>query len=241
MNPNSALIWLPIIEKLGIKSLKTKIIPYNHADIVNYLEGGKSKTIEQLTGQIINACEEIGWPCFIRTDLSSCKHNGPDDYLAKDISNVRWVILRTVEDNEMKFWFAGPPPLSILVREFLYLDAPFKAFHNHPIAREWRFFVNENDLICFHPYWPHFAIQNPTSEDWSEKLFLLYKIPFEILSLKDIAINIVKELHGEWSVDFAMDIKGEWWLIDMATMNDSWHWPKCPNARKEKSIEPVEA
>jgi hypothetical protein len=32
---------------------------------------------------------------------------------------------------------------------------------------------------------------------------------------------------GRWSVDFCQDVHGKWWLPDMATAADSFHWPGC--------------
>jgi len=44
-----------------------------------------------------------------------------------------------------------------------------------------------------------------------------------------MAIEAAKVCDGRWSVDFARDRSGKWWLIDMALMAASWHWPGCPN------------
>jgi len=63
--------------------------------------------------------------------------------------------MSTIEDNEMKFWMSEEyPPAAFMVREFLDLDASFKAFGGLPIAREWRIFASPEKVICYHPYWP---------------------------------------------------------------------------------------
>ena len=46
------------------------------------------------------------------------------------------------------------------------------------------------------------------------------------LTLKSMAEKVAKVLKGNWSVDFACDVSGAWWLIDMATALHSWH-PDC--------------
>jgi hypothetical protein len=232
MNKNSALFWLPIVEGLGIRSPKTKIIPYDHNEFVAFLEGETKKLPDQLAGQMINACEEIGWPSFIRTDLSSCKHNGPKDYLATDISRVRHVMARTVEDNEIKFWLGPETPQAFLVRQYLHLKYDFTAFNGLPISREFRYFSDGKLLLCSHPYWPEMALEGHIDNDqqWKEKLAPLHSIPTEFDELTEIAIKVAQACNDSWSIDFAQDENGDWWLIDMALMKDSWHWPGCKNS-----------
>jgi len=39
-----------------------------------------------------------------------------------------------------------------------------------------------------------------------------------------MALRAVRAVgKGSWSVDFALDANGKWWLIDMALAADSWH------------------
>jgi len=230
MNRNSALIWLPKIEALGLPTPKTIIIPYDHNIFIAMLEGeGRPKTFEPTIEAVKNACGKIGYPCFIRTDLASAKHDGPASYLAINDTIIKQILARTVEDNEMKFWLSGEPPVAFLVRKFLFLDAPFKAFNGLPIAREWRLFANPEKLICFHPYWPKEAIKFYGKEPkyWEKQLADHHYKPSKFKNLETMAIQAAKACGGEWSVDFAMDILGKWWLIDMAVKQDSWHWKDC--------------
>jgi hypothetical protein len=136
METNSALEWLPKIEEAGLPVPHTKIIPYTHADIVKELEGGKSNTLSGTRHIFFTTCNLIGYPCFVRTDLASAKHEGESSYLIKKADDILNVILKTVEDNEVKFWMSEEQPKAFLVREFLNLDAPFTAFGGLPIARE---------------------------------------------------------------------------------------------------------
>lgn len=238
INRNSALIWLPKIEAAGLPTPKTIVVPYEHEEVVAFLEGGADeKATRSLYDVITVACDEIGWPCFIRTDLASAKHAGPDAYLARDRQNVWRAILKTVEDNEMKFWLesmAKGGPQAFMVRQFLDLDHSFTAFGDLPISREWRLFAGPDGLICGHPYWPEEAIEfwNKTEgpAGWKDLLADHHKKPDNFDQLTDMAVQAVKACGGgEWSVDFAMDKSGKWWLIDMALKEDSWHWPGCPH------------
>jgi hypothetical protein len=232
INRNSALIWLPKIEALDLPTPKTIIVLYDHNKFVAFLEGEEGPEIfDPIVEKVKKACEEIGYPCFIRTDLASAKHDGPDSYLANNNGTIKRILGRTVEDNEIKFWPTGQSPIAFLVRKFLYLNAPFKAFHDLPIAREWRLFANPEKVICFHPYWPKEAIKFYGKEPryWEKQLADLHMKPSKFKDLESMAIQAARTCGGEWSVDFAMDILGKWWLIDMAIKQDSWHWPGCPN------------
>lgn len=238
MNRNSALIWLPKVEELGIRSPKTRVITYSHHDLVGVLEGEKSShTIISLLASIGDACLEIGYPCFLRTDLASAKHSGPSSYLITNIQSIQRILYRTVEDSEMKFWLTFPPE-ALLVRQFLKLDASFSAFDGLPIAREWRLFSDGEKILCAHPYWPKETIKfkGKPPKYWKKQLADHHVRPSKFNDLKKIAIRIARACEGRWSIDFAMDIYGIWWLIDMATMEDSWHWPGCKKER-DKAVE----
>ena len=230
MKKNSALEWLPKITYDGLPVPRTEIVLYNHRDIVNMLEGRKSETYDKLIKQIGETANYIGYPSFVRTDLASAKHDGEKSYLIRRAEDVVNVICKTVEDNELKFWMGDEIPKAFLVREFLKLDAPFKAFGGLPISREWRYFANENGVICYHPYWPEDAIEfygeNKEPDNWKEMLAELHKEK-NADTLEKMAIQAAKVCGGNCSVDFAMDETGKWWLIDMAQANRSWHWPNC--------------
>jgi hypothetical protein len=45
----------------------------------------------------------------------------------------------------------------------------------------------------------------------------------EVRILTNIAEMVGSVLPGSWSVDFAKDRDGKWWLIDIALAEQSWH------------------
>lgn len=231
MNRNSALIWFEAI-KDQMPVPKTIMIKYSHVDFMSVVEGGEQETdlIKAKIIEIEKACEEIGYPCFIRSDLTSGKHEGPDCYLATDSKSLRRAIWGTVSDNEMKLW-PWCSPDAFMVRQFLDLNYDFKAFNDLPIAREFRFFADGFEVKCLHPYWPESAIKfwkGNAPEGWQDQLKKHHETPKEIEELKRMAIEATKLLGGgEWSVDFAQDVNGKWWLIDMATAKESYHWEGC--------------
>ena len=52
----------------------------------------------------------------------------------------------------------------------------------------------------------------------------------EISLLTSYAGMVGAVLNDSWSIDFAKDSEGRWWLIDMALAEQSWH-PECKNKR----------
>ncbi len=229
MDKNSAILWLPKIVELGLPTPKTVMIPYDHFKIVSFIESEREEEyFNQIVSNISSACDEIKYPCFIRTDLASAKHGGPSSYLASSDKDIPRVLARTVEDNELKFWPFTKPEY-FMVRKFLILDFSFRAFNGLPIAREWRLFSDGNKILCAHPYWPKESIKfnRKPPKYWEKQLSDHHAKPSCFGDLENMAVKATGKLGGSWSVDFAMSNIGKWWLIDMATADDSFHWPGC--------------
>lgn len=240
MNQNSAFIWLPAIEAAGVRSPRTIMLPYDHLALVPMLDGGKPSAYFDTVVEHVKGLAEGRYPVFLRTDLSSAKHDGPKAYLAKGPEDVKQVLFNLLMDNEMKF-FMSARPMGIMIREFLELDAAFTAFDGLPIAREWRLFVDGEKLLCAHPYWPAYALENCAGlpEGWEAMLEEHHREPPIVRAhLAREAIKVAKALGGEWSADFAQDKDGNWWLTDMATARDSYHWPECERIQT-KHAEPA--
>lgn len=231
MNRNSALIWLPAITAAGLPVPKTIIVPYDHYKCMPIFDGHAAPEFNRLSGAVMAAAGEIRFPVFIRTDLTSAKHSGPNAYRI-DQDGHNSPIFETLEDTEMKMWLEPQRPQAFLVREFLTLNAPFTAFRGLPIAREFRFFADEDGVKCWHPYWPADTIDGhrPSREDWADKLAEISAVP-KHPELWQMAVESARACGGgTWSVDFCQDVDGKWWLPDMAVAADSFHWPGCLNA-----------
>jgi hypothetical protein len=236
MNLNSSLNWLPKIEAAGLPTPRTITIPYSHTAVMPIFDGEESAEMDRLVIAVKEAASAIGLPVFIRTDLGSAKHSGPTAYCIDSLERAAHPICRTIEDNEMKFWLEREGPKAILVRQFLTLEAPFTAFHGLPISREWRLFSDGERIICRHPYWPAEALaeHHGLPVGWRAMLKRLHRLPLEMPEVERLAVLAAKvQDGGSWSVDLAKDTAGKWWLTDMATMADSYHWPGCPNGEKQ--------
>lgn len=231
MNRNSALIWLPKIVEAGISTPQTELVKYEHEAVREVFDGGEPKAFDELLVMVRTACKKIGYPIFVRTDLSSAKHDGPKAYRINKEEDIPRAIYATLEDNEMKFWLEPEGSKAILVREWLELQSPFAAFNRHAIAYEWRFFANAERVICFHPYWPESSIEfyggAKEPDGWREALRTLHQIPENIEELKAVAVKAAGLYGTVASIDMAQDRNTRWWLTDMAIAEDSFHWPDC--------------
>lgn len=242
-NRTSGLFWYPrLLVQTELPMPETKFVPYDHGVYMLFLEsdpgaeeryGDYPHEVAQAVGK---AMQSVGIPAFVRTDLSSAKHDGPRSYCVEAPNDLLRVVSSTVADNEMKFWLEPDRnPQAFMVRRWLDLAGSFRAFGRGPedepghlIAREFRVFVYDDDRAgCWHPYWPEFAIEDhrPDRADWRAVLAEQSRLDEpDLTDLLTMAAEAAGTLQrGSWSVDFAQDTDREWWLIDMADADESWH------------------
>jgi hypothetical protein len=254
-NPNSALYWYPRIDgvagDLPVSVPETEFVEYEFTDSFKLIDGEVPETLPW--GEFVAAAREVGWPAFIRTDQKSVKHAGPGAYRAEEPDDVP-TIVAVLTDHHVK---AQRHPAALMVREFVDINSLFRAFDGLPIGRELRVFATPDEAICEHFYWPEGAIEDgrgtPTTMDgerelsedeWRQKLSILSKISLgdrEHLRVAAtdaaLALNTAGAVPEDtvWSVDFAQDADGDWWLIDAALAEDSWHPDDCPIPTEDTS------
>ena len=147
----------------------------------------------------------------------------------------------------------GMPFSAIIFREFIELDTRFTYFNGDlPIGAERRYFIKDGNVVCHHPYWDEDVFRSTRDKfrrlsvfsddkslrsivsgevasmyDYPEETIreLNYESDDEIETLTNLSLKVGKQFKGYWSVDFARDKKGIWWLIDMALGDSSWHPP----------------
>lgn len=234
MNPTSAMYWHPIVSKLrGINVPKTILIQFDE-QLVWDIES--NEPMNEICPRIAAACETIKYPCFFRTDFASAKHEGPSSYLITQESDIPTIVYKTIMDNLMK----DQMPSAFMVREYLHLFAPFKAFGGHPIAKEFRFFTKNGRYVCHHFYWPEAAIKFYRPEDeakagsWKAKLRVMNNLSPMLIHLLKLQVNRIGRALTEskgWSLDFAQDVDGKYWFIDAAEGFKSWHQEDCPKRK----------
>ena len=173
-----------------------------------------------------------GSPCFLRTGMTSGKHEWNQTCFVQDPEKIGHHILKLVEFSILAD-FIGLATDVWAVREFLPLQVAFHAFDGMPVAREFRLFVRDGVLTCAHEYWPPDSITSPSCKDWHQKLNRISVFDDDAVAE---AVTIVKKIgphfDGNWSVDICPDVNGRWYVTDMAVAEQSFHWPSCPNAPK---------
>ncbi len=184
--------WYPRIKE-NIPTPKTTMVPVSTRDFNDYDD------IYNLLDRIHTAIElnGIAYPLFLKTDMYSCKWEWSDTCFVKSerdlLSNIAHLFTRCEEEGYAEI-------TSLVIKEFLYLETAFLAFNDMPVAKERRYFI-ENNI--------------ETDE--------------EVSSLTRLAewFGELIEDDGYYSVDFAMDIHGNWYLIDVANGHLSYHNESC--------------
>lgn len=221
-NRNSLLLWWPKVEALALPRPETLIIKVPASESLWDVLDHKSSFSSTLIEAVKMACRVVGYAAFLRTDLLSGKHSYRETCYVSDESQVESHMWRLMEEHVLAL---DDLPHAFVVREFLHLDSKFAAFEGLPIAPERRYFVRGSEVLCHHPYWPADAIRRPNLREWRACLSEMNReSPFEITSLTSLAQMIGQALGDEsWSVDFARTIEGEWYFIDTARAEESWH------------------
>ncbi len=225
---NSLLYWLPRAAKAGIPFPKTVVLEVNWGfDYVRFIEEPFPK---DLVEQIRYTVKEIGYPLFMRTDYLSGKHCFEKWVPYVSCEEELFDNLRLLLEESATAGILGLPVNALVFREFVELDAGFKAFAGQPIAPERRYFVKDGKVLCHHPYWVEEAIEfygvTPPN-NWREKLREMNtESEEEVRLLTRYAEAIGSRVEGYWSIDFALRRDKKWIFIDMALGEVSWH-PEC--------------
>lgn len=248
MSKNSALYWLPILQKIVPEMIPESIlIEFSNEDIFNLMMFPRKFT-EIWKNRLCDAGKKLGYPLFMKSDVFSSKHQWKDTcFVEKEediINHLKTIAWHSENINiEMK---------GVLFRKFLKLQSSFNFFYGDmPISKERRYFVNDNKVICHHAYWDISVFENvfnmddykicgiiePLKKNYSEEMRdkirsmvneLNVETKEEIEYLSSVANKVAKAFNGEaWSIDFACDVDGKWWLIDAAIASDSYHIKNC--------------
>jgi len=117
------LNWYPVIAGLPIPQPRTEFV-LSKENWWQYLDG---KRLPDEDTEVLKAAIARlgGYPVFMRTDLSSGKHNFVDACYVHDEDRLMKNLFGLVEQNALHdLWFD-----SIAVREFITLDYEFQAFN----------------------------------------------------------------------------------------------------------------
>ena len=224
--------WLPRLQAAGLPTPRTIIIYATKAeykDIYRLLDGEKlQKPGKTLISRITAAADEMGYPCFLRTDHTSAKHDWEKTCFlqkADDVEGHAAVIIN--------FWecvnFSAPPCDVWVIREFLPTipAGVCENYNNMPICKEFRFFVDGPEVKCWHPYWPLEVLEQGAPRYYGSFDYEEFCRTVDIEGLHKLASAAGAAAGGEWSVDI-LETRQGWYITDMAEAHKSWHWKGCP-------------
>lgn len=220
----SMAYWYPLLVQMGMRTPETIIVHRGSVELMRLLDGEKPEGYEWFKDSLVRAMERIGFPCFLRTGQTSAKHGWGDTCFIKSVEDIDSHIATFLEVSVVANIIG--PPLSYdfwVVRKLIETKPVLHYFRNMPIAPEVRFFINDHKVQCFHPYWVPDAFE---PEDRGKITPLLIAVMPED-EVYQMAQYVARFFAGYWSVDFLQDAQGEWWCIDMATGDRSYHNPSC--------------
>jgi hypothetical protein len=185
----------------------------------------------QFIQELDAARKRIGGDCFLRTGQGSGKHNWSRTCFLPETANAPDHVAELVEWSALVDMM-GLPADVWCVREMLPTSpiGVCPGYGGMPVCREFRFFAEAGNVMCFHPYWPLNALQEggftgDVSEGWYEDFCRLDDPePGRHAQFASLAVP------GAWSIDI-LETKRGWFVTDMAVAKQSYHWPECPKAK----------
>lgn len=229
--PSNALsYWFPKLETADVPVPRTKIIKTD-VDFWPLLDGESAEGVSEFLAHLKDEVSDFGLPLFLRTGHTSAKHSWKNSCSVNTIEKLGRSVYELIEYSAI----AMPclPWSEWVLREFLDLDTRFTAFHGDmPINNERRYFIENGEIVCRHPYWPPeaFEVTRTSTLNWREILEEMNSE--EAPELEELTLRVASVFDGAWSVDWARARNGLWYAIDMALARDSYHWRGCPNERR---------
>jgi hypothetical protein len=222
--------WFPLIEVAGIPVPKTKIISITESAkkmIWGLFDGQDVGTFDDpFFQQIKEAATEMGFPCFLRTDDTSGKHSWKETCFLPNAEAIPAHVAAIAEFSECADML-GLPWDTWAVREMLptmpYGNCP--SYGNMPVCKEFRFFVKDGKVTCWHPYWPLSALRDGgwAGEDISYNELCHLHNENELILLAERTGAV---LGDAWSIDILETERG-WFVTDLAEAHKSYHWEGC--------------
>lgn len=246
MDKNCLSYWFPRIKGAGLPVPATIIL--ESPDLLPLLDGTRPEGMDRFLSQLQNAGMQLGYPCFLRTGQGSGKHRWRDTCYIASPEDFECHVRNLVEwSHEVDFF--GLPHHIWCVRELLATAPVVHAFEGMPICPEFRYFVRDGEVVCWHPYWPKDSLEEgfpirkaedsvawerdlpPQWEQLYQHLCSLYEL--DILVLDDLARRAGKAVGGgSWSVDILETMDLGWYVTDMALAHQSYHWTGCEKAKE---------
>jgi hypothetical protein len=237
VNITALSYWFPLIEAAGFPVPKTHIVavPKNvQAEIWGAFDGNSDcVNLTAFAAKVGTVGDKLGYPLFLLTDFTSSKHNWERTCHVTKREALAQHIYTLAEDSEMMDMM-GLPWNTLVLREMLPTipKAVCPRYRNMPVCREFRFFVENGTVKCWHPYWPEHALQKGGVKTDTEFMVEMgMHGSQELAELSDLAERVSRAVPGAWSVDI-LETKRGWFVTDMAEAHKSFHWEGCDIAKE---------
>lgn len=243
MDPDDLAFWYPLLVDTKVLTPATHFL--KTPDLVPKLVGEEEiPGYARFLGILAKFGDRVGWPCVLRTGFGVNRHNWLYTGLVQRSDDL---------DNHvhaLAYWSrrCGLPASTWAVRQYVPVSNSFHAFRGTPIGREFRVFVRNGEVQCFHPYWPMMALEigKPDAHDWVQRYATISELgPNERRVMLHLSAHVSRSIPGEWAIDWAQLEDGRWVCMDMNTAGLAWHWPGCahhpddPHKQMAASISPT--
>ena len=238
MDKTALSYWFPLIQAAGLPVPRTRSVKMPEAAMRFVSESFEDPDadlnkapaeFDAWAAEMKAAGSEIGFPCFLRSDHTSGKHEWERTCCVPSADAIVRHALNIAYYSECAS-LIGLPWDSWAVREMLPTEplGLCRGFSNMPVCREFRFFVDGAKTICVHPYWPERALRQGRVDpiDYAALCDLNFG---DRSHLRDLASAAGAAVGGYWSVDILETSRG-WVVIDMAEGEKSFHWDGCLKA-----------
>lgn len=228
IDKNSMAFWLPPLQDANLRVPATTML-HTDVQLIDLMDGVTPDGYETFIKDLRKAADDMGYPCFLRTGHTSAKHGWDLACYLADPAKLERHVTEIVHFSCVADLF-GLPMDTWAVRRMIPTTTLFRCrgFGNFPVTREFRFFIDGEELVHVQPYWPPDAVADgePDNTHWREILFRASQLPDRLKwQLTDMARHAVQALNGGfWSVDLLEDEDGQWWLTDMALGEQSYRY-----------------
>lgn len=220
--------WFPLLEAAGLPVPRTVMVRMSSKafrDVFRVFDGEPMKGDAQPFFDAIKvAADAMGYPCFLRTGQTSGKHDWERTCLLPSANAISQHVVSIVEFSECVS-LIGLSCDVWAVRELLP-TMPLGVcpnYRNMPLCREFRFFVADGEVQCWHPYWPLESLEQGGADI---SLYDQLSSTDDYKSAFSLAHKAARAVEGSWSVDVLETQRG-WYITDMAEAEKSYHWEGC--------------
>ena len=240
INPNCMSNWLPLVKDLEINQPETILIENSleeyEEEFFKIFDGKNEKNLklDSLSKKIKNKAKKIGYPLFMKTGTFSAKHSWKNTCFVLKEEDIFKHYLAILHE---QYCVGAASSHFLALREVINVETDLHAFSDMPITKERRYFFKEGKVVGHHPYWPPEALENYNKDvDWKNKISKINKEDKkEVLFLKEKSLLVgekLSKLYPNWSIDWLQDKKGNWYLIDVAVMEQSFIWKDYKDLKK---------